>query len=113
MVTDRSADGVIVAGLVVEVLFPGFGSPPDEDATAVLTIVEPAGPDVTFATRLKTADAPDASAARLHVTVAPVVQVNVGPDVCAIEAKVRFGGSVSVRETDDAPEGPAFDTVIV
>src|ERR1700752_4855488 len=110
---ETSAWGLTVA-ISVELLLPPGGSVGVEVPVAVLVNVLPevvAG--ATWATMLNVALAPGASVEILQETVAPVVQVNVGPVVCVSETNVVFGGSVSVQETFTAFEGPALATVMV
>jgi hypothetical protein len=77
--TDTSAEVPRVTD-AVELLFARFGSPVADETSAVLVIVDPVVPETTLATRVNTAVVPDAIDARLHVIVAPVVQLNVGPE---------------------------------
>ena len=63
--------------------------------TVVPFVSEPLNATVT----LNVADAPAANVAIEQVTVAPVVQVNVGPFVCDSETNVVPAGSVSVSVT--------------
>src|SRR2546423_23193 len=100
--------------MAVELLFAVFGSLVVELTFAVFVMVVPvAVPALMFTVRLNVALAPALSEAMLHATVAPVVQLNVGPDVCVSETNVVFAGSVSVHETVVAVDGPAFAAVIV
>lgn len=110
-VSARSALTVVVAVLVDE-LFAAFGSDVVVATVAVFEIALPlAVDDALRTTSVNTALDPAASVAMLHVTVAPVVQANVGPLVWLSETNVVPAGSTSDRLTDAASDGPAFDTV--
>src|SRR5437764_1157937 len=77
---------LVMVVLLVELLFPGFVSVVVDVAVAVLLMVEPAAVDGdTFTLTVNVALAPAARDAMLQETVAPVVQVNVGPVVCVSE----------------------------
>ena len=112
-VTVRSALAAEVV-LAVDVLLPVCGSEVVEEITAVFVIVVPLGvDDGTATTRSNVAVAAGANEASVHVTVAPPVQVNVGPLVWLIETNVVPVGTVSCSWTVAALEGPAFEAVIV
>ena len=70
---------IVVAGAVDELL-PGVASGVGEVTFAVLLTCVPFAVDGDVCTTsVNVPDAPDASDAMLHETVAPVVQLNVGP----------------------------------
>jgi hypothetical protein len=104
------------ATLAVEaeaLLLPGIGSGVVELALAVLLTVVPALPGPARATSVKAAAAPEASVVMLQLTVPPaptagLVQMNVGPDVCANDTNVVPAGSASVSVADCAALGPLF-----
>jgi hypothetical protein len=111
-VTVPAVAGPAVAVLVEELL-PGEGSTVEEDTVAVFEMIVPFGVvNGTLATRVNVADAPLASVAMVQVTVAPVVQINVGPEFWFKDTKVKPAGSVSVRLTLEALDGPALLTEI-
>ena len=112
METDTSAEAPKVAGDVVELLLAGFGSVVREDMVAVFVIVDPVVPETTLATSVNVAVAPEAIDARVQVIVAPVEQVNIGPEFWVRDAKVVPDGSVSLTETGAAFEGPLFPTLM-
>jgi hypothetical protein len=110
--TETSAEVLALAELVEELL-PDVGSGVVEVTFAVFEMVVPfVTLEATATVRVKPAVAPDAIVARLHVIVAPVVQENVGPEFWFKEANVVPAGSVSVKETELALEGPLLPTVI-
>jgi hypothetical protein len=105
------------AALTVEavaLLLPPLGSGVVELTLAVLATVVPALPGIARATSVKAAELATASEAMLQLTVpvaptAGVVQVNVGPDVCASETKVVPAGRASLNVAACAAPGPLFD----
>src|ERR1041385_682196 len=113
LVTARSAVVPTVAD-VIEVLLPVVLSVVVVVTVAVLLMVEPLVADGdTCATSENVAVVAGASVAMLHVTVAPVVQVKVGPVFCVRETNVVFAGSGSVQLTFAAFDGPLLVTVMV
>jgi hypothetical protein len=100
-------------------LFPGVGSVVAEVTVAVFVIVEAfaaAGEMLTATVSVAVAPTGTVTAVHVIVPVAPaggVVQVKAGPDVCVWEANVVLAGSVSVKVTLAASDGPLFVTVSV
>src|SRR5260221_274835 len=97
----------------VALLLAGLGSVVAELALAVLEIVAPPLPGPACTTSVKAAEPAAASEARLQLTVPPapaagVVQVNVGPDVCANDTNVVPAGSASLNAVACAALGPLF-----
>src|SRR5438874_1395901 len=112
LVTAKSAV-VVTVDDTVELLLPGTLSDVVVVTFAVLLIIEPAvAAGDTCATSVNAALVLGGSVAMLHETVAPVVQVKVGPVFWVRETNVVFAGSVSVQLTLDASDGPLFVTVI-
>jgi hypothetical protein len=100
----------------VALLFAKLGSVVAELTVAVLLIAVPAAvPAVTFTTTVKLA-VPTAKLELVHVMVPALPTVGVvhdHPAAGAMEAKVVFGGVVSVMLAVAAALGPAFTTVCV
>ena len=112
-VTERSAFALTSVEAVDELLL-GFESGVVDVTLAVfITIVPFVSEPLNVTVTLNVADAPAAKVAIEQVTVAPVVQVNVGPFVCDSETNVVPAGRVSVSVTEAAFEGPRFWSVIV
>src|SRR5205814_1651529 len=112
-VTVRSALALTSVEAVDELLL-GFESGVVDVTFAVfITVVPFVSEPLNVTVTLNVADAPAAKVAMEQVTVAPVVQVNVGPLVCDSETNVVPAGSVSVSVTEAASEGPRFWSAIV
>lgn len=98
-------------------LLPGAGSDAAEVTEAVFVIV-PVAVGFTLIVMVNAALAPDASDARLQLTVpvpptTGVVQLNAGPLVCIADTNVVPAGTGSLRDTVAAASGPLFVTMTV
>src|SRR5215212_6601662 len=102
----------MMVGEADELLFVPFVSTVEEVMSAVL-LTAPVAEEATWKTNSNVADAPGAKETSVHVIVAPALQLKVGPLVCMAETKVVFSGTLSVRDTFAAVEGPAFVAVTV
>ena len=111
-VIETSAELVIVM-FAVEELFPGFESVVVLETIAVFESVPAAVPEPTFTVSVNAAEEPAVSVAIEQLTVAPVVQLNAGPEFCWNETNVAPAGMASVSETDRASASPLFVTLIV
>src|SRR5437764_876252 len=81
---------------------------------AVSVMVEPlAALGGTLNVNWNAADAPAGNEAMLQLTVAPVVQVKVGPEICVSATNVVPAGSTSDQLTLTASEGPLLPTVML
>ena len=83
----------------------------------MLIVVPSAVPAVTFTTRVKTLEAPEASEALVNVTVpvppAGTESVRVQPAGVVTDTNVVFVGTASESDKDCASLGPLLVTVIV
>src|SRR5450432_1515309 len=111
-----SADGCAVPVVVLE-LFPGVGSVVDDVTAAVFDTIVPTGVDeARFTTSVNTAGAAGRSVGSVQVTVpaAPTAGLRHDqPPGDANDTNVVPAGSVSVNETANAVDAPAFVAVIV
>src|SRR5437763_16601 len=81
---------------------------------AVSLMVEPLAADgETRAVIVNNPTAPTGNEAMLQLTVAPVVQVKVGPEICVSATNVVAAGSTSDQLTLTASEGPLLPTVML
>jgi hypothetical protein len=105
---------VVVA---VGLLPAGFGSGVGLVTVAVFVIVAPVAPGLIFTVMEKVAvPGGNETIVQLTLPVPPtegVLQENVGPTVCDSETNVVLAGTVSVRETFAALDGPLFVSVTV
>src|SRR5437870_5122649 len=113
LVIETSTWTVMVV-FVVELFLPDALPSVVDETVAVLLIMEAeAAAGDTCTVMVNVALAPAANDAMLQETVAPVVQVKVGPVVCISETNEVLAGNTSVQATFAAFEGPALATVMV
>lgn len=114
--TDR-VEAVVVVSVAVPLLLVDEGSGVVLDTVAVVLIVVPDGVvGFTFETTTMEAVCPAASASALQVMVpdaptAGIVQEN--PEGVWIETNVAFEGTVVVKESDEASDGPLLVSTVV
>ena len=111
--TGEMVVGFVTVVVAVAVLFAEFGSKVVEPTVAVLLMVEPLTMEqLGLATRVMTADAPDASELKLTVRLLPEPP-QTPPPVATQELNDTVEGRLSVTKTELAASGPMLVTVIV